>query len=74
MRKKSFQRQIRSYWNNMGQLWLSALGSGSRRFLGGRLVESVKDYVCLTRYPTTSQELDLSDRFQQYHTLLQLTQ
>ena len=75
MRKKSSRRQIRSFWSSMGLLWLSALGSGLRKSHGGRLVASVKDYVWLMRsHAIYLRTTKLSDRFQQYHILLRLTQ
>ena len=55
MQKKWCRLQIRSYWNSKGPLWWSALGSGSKKSLGGRLVESVKDCVWLSCFPTSNE-------------------
>lgn len=57
MQRRLFRRQIKSYWNSMGQLWWNALGLGLKRFLGPRSVESAKDFVWLTRYLTASEGL-----------------
>ena len=43
----------------MGQPWWSALGSGLRKFPGGKLVESVKDYVRLMHFSTIFERLDV---------------